>query len=97
MTAPTVAHLTTALVVVGGGMIAGHALAPYGAGAGAGRRVIFALVMVALGAWRGRREARVWAEWNDRPMRPGHGARAAAVGAVGALLLAAAGYGVAHG
>ena len=97
MTAPTVAHLTTALAVVGGGMVAGHVLAPYGAGAGLERRVLFALVMLALGAWRGRREWRVRAEWNDRPLRSAAGARFAVLGALGALLLAAAGYGVAHG
>ncbi len=97
MTAPTVAHLTTTLTIVGGGMTAGHVLAPYTAGAGPERRVVFALVMLALGAWRGRREWRVWGEWNDRPLRPAHGIRSAFVGAAGALLLAAAGYGVAHG
>lgn len=97
MTARTVAHLATALAVVGGGMVAGHVLAPYGARAGVERRLLFALVMLALGAWRGRREWRVCAEWNDRPLRRTEGARFAVLGALGALLLAAAGYGAAHG
>ncbi|HEY0778097.1 MAG TPA: hypothetical protein VGD56_09035 [Gemmatirosa sp.] len=97
MTGPAVAHLTTALAVFGGGMLAGHLLAPYGAGAGVTRRVVFALVMLALGAWRGRREWRIAAEWNERPLDPRRGARSTVVGAVAALLLAAAGYGIAHG
>lgn len=97
MTAPAVAYLTTALAVVAGGMLAGHVLAPYGPGAGLERRVAFALVMLALGAWRGRRQWRVAAEWNERPLDARRGARSAIVGALGALLLAAAGYGVAHG
>ncbi len=78
-------------------MLAGHVLAPYGAGTGVARRVAFALVMLALGAWRGRREWRVGAEWNERPLEPRRGAGFTVVGALGALLLAAAGYGIAHG
>ena len=97
MTAPTVAHLTTALVVVAGGMVAGHLLAPYGPSGGVARRMAFAVVMLAVGAWRGRREWRVAAEWNDRPLDASRGARSAVLGALGALLVAAAGYGVAHG
>lgn len=78
-------------------MLAGHVLAPYGAGAGPGRIALFALVMLALGAWRGRTESRVHAEWNDRPPHPARERAAAALGALAALLAAAAGYGVAHG
>lgn len=91
------AHLTTAFAIVGGGMLAGHVLAPYGPGAGPARRALLAVVLLALGAWRGWREWHVRAEWNDTPRSAAHGMRAAAAGAVAALLIAIAGYAVAHG
>ena len=97
MSGPAVAHLTTAIAVVGGGMLAGHVLAPFGPGAGPGRCVLFAVAMLALGAWRGHGEWLSWATWSERPLVPRHGARFATLGALIALLLATAGYAVAHG
>ena len=78
-------------------MLAGHVLAPAAAGAGPGRLALFALLMLLLGAWRGRSESRVHAEWHGRPPRPARDRAAAAIGALAALLAAVAGYGVAHG
>ena len=78
-------------------MLAGHVVAPYAAGAGVGRRVLFALIMLALGAWRGQREWRARADWNGTGVRRDHLLWSAASGAVAALLLAGVGYEVAHG
>ncbi len=97
MTGPTVAHLTTAIAVVGGGMLVGHVLAPYGAGAGPERRVLFAAVLLAIGVWRGRAEVFAWAEWHERVPRPATARIAAGVGALASVLLAVAGYVAVHG
>lgn len=94
---PAVAHLGTAVAIVGGGMLAGHVIAPYAPGAHVARRALFALIMLVLGAWRGRSERRAWGDWNGAVTSNAQVTRFAALGSVSALAVAAAGYWVAHG
>ena len=121
MKATAHARLTTAVAVAVAGMAGGHLLMPHAPGASPARGASFYALMLAVGAWRGWREARVRAEWAAPPGPPvgppvggsvGAPVGAPATGplggprgplvaacadALGAALLAAAGYWVAHG
>jgi hypothetical protein len=81
-------------------MAAGHLLMPHAPGASPARAAAFYGVMLAVGAWRGWRAARVRAEWapgGARAPTPRAAWGAAAAYAVGAALLALAAYRVVHG
>lgn len=89
MDAVRLARLTTAVVVVGGGMLAGHVLMPYGAKSSVARRVVFWAIVAGLGALRG---------WRERVVAEAPGARGwAASYAVVAVLLAYVANWVVHG
>lgn len=83
MDAVRLARLTTALVVVGGGLAVGHALTPYGAQTSPARRVAFWALVAGLGALRGWRESVVM----ENP-RPRSRVLAYAAGAVGLAYVA---------
>jgi hypothetical protein len=98
--AVTHARLTTAVVVAAAGMAGGHLLWPHAPGASPARGAAFYALMLAVGALRGWREARVRADWappGARPARPVGTAAAAGAYAVGAALLAALAYRLVHG
>lgn len=100
MTAPTLARLTSVLVVAAGALTLGHVLRPFVPGATtaeAWRRTAFALVVAALGAWRGRREVVVRAAWDGVRAPTRRAAHGAAAGALAAVLAAVLGYVGAHG
>lgn len=99
MTAPALARLTSVLVVAAGALTLGHVLRPFGPGATAAdawRPAVFVLAVAALGAWRGWREAAVWAAW-ERARAPHPHAGRTVAGALAAVLAAALGYVAAHG
>jgi hypothetical protein len=82
-------RLTTALVVLAVGGVAGHVLYPFAPGAGVARPTTFVALMLATGALRGWREAVV----REAPAV----GRAAAYYAVGALVAALLGFAAIHG
>jgi hypothetical protein len=82
-------RLTTGLVVLAVGGVAGHVLWPFAPGAGIVRPVAFAAVMLATGALRGWREAVV----REAPTA----GRSALLYAVGALAAALLGFVAIHG
>ena len=90
-------RLTTAVAVLVVGNVAGHVLRPFLPGMGAGRAALFALLMLATGAWRGRRARALADELRGAPTATAAAARHAALYAAGTLAVAMLGYMVIHG
>jgi hypothetical protein len=89
MDAVRLSRVTTALVVLTVGGVAGHVLFPFAPGAGVVRPVAFIALMLATGALRG---------WRETVVREAPGAaRAAALYAAGALVVALLGFVAIHG
>ncbi len=97
MKAVTHARLTTAALVAVVGMAAGHLLRPHVPGVSPARGAAFYALMLAVGALRGWREARVAAEWAPAGARVPRPAVRTGVYAVGAVLLALVAYRLVHG
>ena len=92
MDALRLARLNTVVAVGAVGGVVGHVLSPFAPGARWPRAALFVAVMLAVGAFRGWRDAAVRGERRPGPVR-----RSALVHALAALLAALAGYAAFHG